>query len=435
MASGNNQVLDSRFMGINAFKSKIWLASPTMHGDEQKWVDEAIRTNWVSTVGENINEVERQMAAYIGVEHAVALSCGTAALHLAIRLAGERLYGIPQVGHGSLEGHRVFASDMTFDATVNPITYEGGEPVFIDTERDTWNMDPAALEKAFEIYPEVKLIVVAHLYGTPGKIDEIRAIADKHGALIVEDAAESLGATYKGKQTGLFGDLGAISFNGNKIITGSSGGMLLCHEKADADKIRKWSTQSREAAPWYQHEELGYNYRMSNIIAGVVRGQIPYLDEHIAQKKEIYERYREGLKDLPVTVNPFDAENSAPNYWLSCALIDESAMAPMVRGEQDYLYKSETGKSSPQEILDALAAFNAEGRPIWKPMHMQPIYRTNPFITASGNGRGRTNAYISGTFEDVGADIFRRGLCLPSDNKMTEEQQDRIIEIIHRCFL
>lgn len=218
MASGNNQVFDSRFIGIDAFKSKIWLASPTMHGDEQKWVDEAIRTNWVSTVGENINEVERQMAAYIGVEHAVALSCGTAALHLAIRLAGEKLHGIPQVGHGSLEGHRVFASDMTFDATVNPITYEGGEPVFIDTERDTWNMDPAALEKAFEIYPEVKLIVVAHLYGTPGKIDEIRAIADKHGALIVEDAAESLGATYKGKQTGLFGDLGAISFNGNNLL-------------------------------------------------------------------------------------------------------------------------------------------------------------------------------------------------------------------------
>ena len=434
MASGNNQVIDSRFMGIDAFKSKIWLASPTMHGDEQKWVDEAIRTNWVSTVGENINEVERQMAAYIGAEHAVALSCGTAALHLAIRLAGEKLYGIPQVGHGSLEGKRVFASDMTFDATVNPITYEGGEPVFIDTERDTWNMDPAALEKAFEIYPEVKLIVVAHLYGTPGKIDEIRAIADKHGALIVEDAAESLGATYKGKQTGLFGDLGAISFNGNKIITGSSGGMLLCHEKADADKIRKWSTQSREAAPWYQHEELGYNYRMSNIIAGVVRGQIPYLDEHIAQKKAIYERYRDGLKDLPVSVNPFDEENSAPNYWLSCALIDESAMAPMVRGEQDYLYKSETGKSSPQEILDAMAAFNAEGRPIWKPMHMQPIYRTNPFVTVEGNGRGRTNAYISGTMTDVGADIFRRGLCLPSDNKMTAEQQDVIIEIIHRCF-
>ena len=209
---------DPRFAGINPFENKIWLASPTMHGEEQKWVDDAIRTNWVSTVGENINEVESQIAAYIGVNHAVGLSCGTAALHLGIRLAGEKLYGIPKVSHGSLEGHKVFASDMTFDATVNPITYEGGEPVFIDTERDTWNMDPKALEKAFEIYPDVKLIVVAHLYGTPGKIDEIRAIADKHGALIVEDAAESLGAAYKEKQTGTFGDYSVISFNGNNLL-------------------------------------------------------------------------------------------------------------------------------------------------------------------------------------------------------------------------
>jgi len=425
---------DPRFSGIEPFASKLWLASPTMHGDEQRWVQDAFDKNWITTAGENINEVEHQMAEYIGVNNAVGLSCGTAALHLAIRLAGEKLYGIPKVGHGSLEGKRVFASDMTFDATVNPITYEGGEPVFIDTEADTWNMDPVALEKAFEIYPEVKLIVVAHLYGTPGKIDEIKAVADKHGALIVEDAAESLGATYKGKQTGTFGDYSVISFNGNKIITGSSGGMLLCSDKADADKIRKWSTQSREAAPWYQHEELGYNYRMSNIIAGVVRGQIPYLEDHIAEKKRIYEQYREGLKDLPVTMNPFDAENSTPNYWLSCALIDESAMAPMVRGEQDYLYKSETGKSSPQEILDALAMFNTEGRPVWKPMHMQPIYRSHAFVTVNGSGRGQSNAYIAGTMTDVGSDIFRRGLCLPSDITMTKEQQDVIIEIIHRCF-
>ena len=425
---------DPRFFGIEPFTTKLWLASPTMHGDEQRWVQDAFDKNWITTAGENINEVERQMAEYIGVGHAVGLSCGTAALHLAIRLAGEKLYGIPKVGHGSLEGKRVFASDMTFDATVNPITYEGGEPVFIDTERNTWNMDPAALEKAFKIYPEVKLIVVAHLYGTPGKIDEIKAVADKHGALIVEDAAESLGAIYKGKQTGTFGDYAVISFNGNKIITGSSGGMLLCSDKADADKIRKWSTQSREAAQWYQHEELGYNYRMSNIIAGVVRGQIPYLEEHIAAKKRIYERYRAGLKDLPVTMNPFDAENSTPNFWLSCVLIDESAMAPMVRGEQDYLYKRENGKSSPQEILDALAMFNTEGRPVWKPMHMQPIYRSHAFVTANGNGRGQSNAYIAGTMTDVGSDIFQRGMCLPSDNKMTAEQQDVIIEIIHRCF-
>ncbi len=425
---------DSRFTGIEPFKQKIWLASPTMHGDEQKWVKDAFDKNWITTAGENINEVEKMMADYIGINYAVGLSCGTAALHLAIRLAGEKLYGIPKVGHGSLEGHKVFASDMTFDATVNPICYEGGEPVFIDTEVDTWNMDPVALEKAFEIYPDVKLIVVAHLYGTPGKVDEIKAIADKHGALIVEDAAESLGATYKGKQTGTFGDYAVISFNGNKIITGSSGGMLLCSDKADSDKIRKWSTQSREAAPWYQHEELGYNYRMSNIIAGVVRGQIPYLDEHIAQKRAIYERYRDGLKDLPVKMNPFDNDVSVPNYWLSCMIINENAMAPSVRGEQDYLYRSENGKSSPQEILDALASFNTEGRPVWKPMHMQPIYRSHSFITASGNGRGQSNAYIAGTMTDIGADIFRRGLCLPSDNKMTAEQQDVIIEIIHRCF-
>ena len=426
---------DSRFAGIEPFDTKLWLASPTIHGDEQKWVKDAFDKNWITTAGENINEVEKQIAEYIGVDQAIGLSCGTSALHLAIRLAGEKLYGIPKVSHGSLEGHKVFCSDMTFDATVNPITYEGGEPVFIDTEADTWNMSPDALEKAFEIYPEVRLIVVAHLYGTPGKIDAIRRIADKHDALIVEDAAESLGATYKGKQTGTFGDYSVISFNGNKIITGSSGGMLLCKEKADADKIRKWSTQSREAAPWYQHEELGYNYRMSNIIAGVVRGQIPYLDDHIAQKKAIYERYKEGLKDLPVKMNPFDCIHSEPNFWLSCMIIDENAIAPSVRGEQDYLYKSESGKSSPHEILDALAMFNTEGRPVWKPMHLQPIYRSHSFITCCGCGRGQSNAYIKEECTDIGADIFRRGLCLPSDIKMTEEQQDVIIDIIHRCFV
>ena len=428
------QMTNPLYDEIVKFENKIWLASPTMHGDEQKWVDEAIRTNWVSTVGENINEVERQMASYVGIENAVALSCGTAALHLAIRLAGEKLYGIPKVGHGSLEGHKVFASDMTFDATVNPITYEGSEPVFIDTEAETWNMSPDALERAFELYPDVKLIVVAHLYGTPGKIDAIRRIANKHNALIVEDAAESLGATYKGKQTGTFGDYSIISFNGNKIITGSSGGMLLCNDKEDADKIRKWSTQSREAAPWYQHEELGYNYRMSNIIAGVVRGQIPYLDEHIADKKRIYERYKAGFKNLPVKMNTYDESKSEPNFWLSCMIIDEDAMCKQVRGENDALYISEEGKSCPTEILETLARYNAEGRPIWKPMHMQPIYRNNIFITSNGNGRGQSNAYIKGSVTDVGSDIFRRGLCLPSDNKMTEEDQDIIIEIIRKCF-
>ncbi len=429
---------DSRFAGIKPFKNKVWLSSPTMHESEQRWVDEAIQTNWVSTVGENINEVEKQVAGYVGCKYAVALSCGTAALHLATKLAGEKLYGQVRPNHRTLEGKKVFCSDTTFDASINPIGYEDGEAVFIDTEYDTWNMSPEALEKAFELYPEVRLVVVAHLYGTPGKMEEIKEICDRHGALIVEDAAESLGAKYllhgKWVETGTLGKYNAISFNGNKIITGSAGGMFLTDSKEDANKVRKWSTQSREAAPWYQHEEIGYNYRMSNIIAGIVRGQIPYLEEHIEQKKAIYKRYKEGLKDLLVSMNPFDSEKSVPNFWLSCMLIDEGAMAPMVRGEQDYLYKSEPGKSSPQEILDVIAAFNAEGRPIWKPMHMQPIYRTNPFVTVEGNGRGQSNAYIAGGAIDVGADIFRRGLCLPSDNKMTEEQQDRIIEIIHRCF-
>ena len=430
---------DPRFAGIEPFGSKIWLSSPTMHGDEQKWVDDAIRTNWVSTVGANINAVEKEAAEYIGVRYAVGLSCGTAALHLATKLAGEKLYGQARPNQGTLQGHRVFCSDMTFDASINPVAYEDGEAVFIDTEPDTWNMSPEALEKAFEIYPDVRLVVIAHLYGTPGKMDELKAICEKHGALIVEDAAESLGAKYKLNgnwvETGTLGDYNAISFNGNKIITGSAGGLFLTDSKEDADKARKWSTQSREAAAWYQHEEIGYNYRMSNIIAGIVRGQIPYLDEHIAQKKAIWERYEKGLADLPVTMNPWDREKSEPNYWLSCCIINADAMAPQVRGDHDCLYKSVSGKSSPSEILDALSAFNAEGRPVWKPMHMQPIYRTHAFITAEGNGRGRTNAYIAGSGADVGADIFARGLCLPSDNKMTAEQQDKIIEIIHRCFL
>lgn len=429
---------DRRFAGIDKFSSKIWLSSPTMHGDEQRWVDEAIRTNWVSTVGTNINEVEKQMAEYVGCKYAVGLSCGTAALHLATKLAGEKLYGQAKPNQGTLQGHKVFASDCTFDASINPIAYEDGEAVFIDTEYDTWNMDPVALEKAFEIYPEVRLVVVAHLYGTPGKMEEIKRICDAQGALIVEDAAESLGAKYKlnGQwvETGTLGHYNCVSFNGNKIVTGSSGGLFLTDSKEDADKVRKWSTQSREAAPWYQHEEIGYNYRMSNIIAGVVRGQIPYLDEHIAQKRAIWERYEKGLADLPVKMNPWDREKSVPNFWLSCCIINEEAMTPMVRGEQDYLYMSEPGKSCPQEILDALSFFNAEGRPIWKPMHMQPIYRMNPFVTRQGSGRGNTNAYIAGGGVDVGADIFRRGLCLPSDNKMTAAQQDVVIEIIRRCF-
>lgn len=419
---------------IKPFESKVWLASPTMHGDEMKYVTEAYETNWMSTVGENISEVERIAAEKAGVNYAVALSCCTAALHLCVKFAGEKLYGKPDIGHGAVEGRRVFCSDMTFDATLNPVVYEGGIPVFIDTERDTWNMDPVALEKAFEFYPEVKLVVVAHLYGFPGKIDELRSVCDKHGALLIEDAAESMGATYKGKQTGSFGDYAAISYNGNKIITGSSGGCLLTNDLEVANKARKWSTQARENAAWYQHEEVGYNYRMSNVIAGVVRGQYPYLEDHIEQKKEIYERYREGFKGLPVQMNPFDADRCKPNYWLSALIIDKDAMCKQVRGETDVCYRPEHGKSCPTEILEAITSINAEGRPIWKPMHMQPMYRMNSFITVDGEGRARTNAYIAGGVEDVGADVFQRGVCLPSDNKMTAEEQGRIIEVVRRCF-
>ena len=419
---------------IKPFGSKVWLASPTMHGDELKYMSEAYETNWMSTVGENINEIERVISEKLGVKYAVALSAGTASLHLALKLAGETIYGRAKVGKGTLNNHLVFCSDMTFDATVNPVIYEGGIPVFIDIEKDTWNMDPVALENAFEIYPEVKIIVIAHLYGTPSKIDEIKAIADAHGAVLIEDAAESLGATYKGKQTGSFGYCNCISFNGNKIITGSAGGMLVTNSLNDANKIRKWSTQAREEAPWYQHEELGYNYRMSNVIAGVVRGQMPYLEKHIEQKKNIYMRYKQGLKGLPVSLNPFDAENSEPNFWLSCLIVDEDAMCKQVRSEFNAYFRRAPGKSCPTEILEILMRYNVEGRPIWKPMHLQPIYRKNRFITRESKEIDRMNFYNEGDGIDVGKDVFNRGLCLPSDNKMTLEQQEIIIEIIKSCF-
>jgi dTDP-4-amino-4,6-dideoxygalactose transaminase len=414
---------------FDKFEQKVWLSSPTMHGEELEYIKEAFDTNWMSTVGKNIDEIERIVCEKVGCKYAVALSAGTAALHMAVKLAGVKL------------GQQVFCSDMTFDATVNPVVYEGGVPIFIDTEYDTWNMDPQALEKAFQIYPDVKVVVIAHLYGTPGKIDEIREICDRHGAMIIEDAAESFGATYKGQQTGTFGDFNAISFNGNKIITGSAGGMFLTDSREDCEKVKKWSTQARENAPWYQHEELGYNYRMSNVIAGVIRGQLPHLEEHIAQKKAIYERYKEGLKDLPIMMNPYNEKDCEPNFWLSCLIIEPEAMCRQVRGECEALYQPEHGKSCPTEILDAIASVNAEGRPIWKPMHMQPIYRMNGFVTREGNGRAKTNAYIKGGAVgadgkplDVSMDIFQRGLCLPSDNKMTAGQQDRIIEVIKACF-
>ena len=406
---------------MEAFKNKVWLASPTMHGDEIRYMQEAYDTNWMTTLGSNINAVEKMGCEMLGCRHAVVTSCGTAALHLAIKLAGVQ------------QGDTVFCTDMTFSATVNPLVYEKATPIFIDTEYDTWNMDPKALEKAFELYPNTKVVVLVNLYGTPAKFDEICEICARHGAIIIEDAAESLGATYKGKQTGTFGTYNAISFNGNKIITGSSGGMLLTDDDEAADKARKWSTQSRENAPWYQHEDVGYNYRMSNVIAGVVRGQYPYLEEHIAKKKAVYERYKEGFKDLPVKMCPI-MEGTEPNYWLSAIIIDPEYMCKQVRDDSNALYVKEPGKTCPTEILEKLAERNAEGRPIWKPMHMQPMYRMHEFITRSGSGRAKTNAYIAGGVADVGADIFARGVCLPSDIKMTESQQDRIIEVIRRCF-
>lgn len=418
---------------FEAFNHKVWLASPTMHGEELKYVTEAYETNWMSTVGKNINEVEKIAAEKAEVNYAVGLSCCTAALHLCVKLAGERLYGKTAISHGALEGKKVFCSDMTFDATLNPVVYEGGIPVFIDTEADSWNMDPVALEKAFEMYPEVKLVVSAEPYGFPGRMDEIKRICEKHGALLIEDAAEAMGATIDGKQCGSFGDYSAVSYNGNKIITGSSGGCLLTNNIEDANKARKWSTQARENAPWYQHEEVGYNYRMSNVIAGVVRGQYRYLEEHIEQKKAIYERYREGLTGLPVQMNPITA-GTEPNYWLSAMIIEPEAMCRQVRGDVDVCCRPEEGKSCPTEILEAIASINAEGRPIWKPMHMQPMYRMHECVGRDGSIRCRTNANIAGLVVDVGADIFARGVCLPSDNKMTVEEQSKIIEVIKACF-
>ena len=402
-------------MEKRVFEKRVWLSTPTMHGDELKYVTEAYENNWVSTIGANIDEIEKQISNKIGSKYAVALASGTASLHLAVKLAGIK------------PGEKVFCSDCTFAATVNPVVYEGGVPVFIDSEYETWNMDPEALEKAFELYPEVRVVVLVHLYGTPAKIDEIKKVCKKHNAIIIEDAAESLGSTYKGAQTGSFGDYNAISFNGNKIITGSVGGMLLTDNQQAALKARKWSTQSREDAPWYEHEELGYNYRMSNIVAGIVRGQIPYLEEHVSQKRAIYERYKKGFEGLPIKMNPYDENNSVPNFWLSCMVVDKEAMCKQERTELEYSFAKESGKTCPSEILEKLEACNVEGRPIWKPMHSQPIYKNNVFITREGKAN---NADAN----DVGTDIFNRGLCLPSDNKMTIEEQEAVIEIVKSCF-
>lgn len=393
---------------MKPFEKKIWLASPTMHGEEQEYVKEAFDTNWVSTVGANLEHLEKSVRDYVGCKASVALSAGTAALHLAVKLAGVK------------PGDKVFCTDMTFDATVNPVTYEGGEQIFIDSEYDTWNMDPKALERAFQKYPDVKVVVLAHLYGTPSKMDEILDICNAHNAILIEDAAESLSATYKGKQTGSFGKFNVVSFNGNKIITTSGGGMLLTNDEEAAEKARKWSTQARDAAPWYQHTELGYNYRMSNVLAGIGRGQMLHLEEHKARKKEIYERYRKGLAGLPVQMNPYLADTE-PNFWLSCLLVDKDAKTEQIRSDYDSRYTKEPGKSCPDEIREVLASYNIETRPIWKPMHLQPIYADHDFITAE-----------DGSCADE--DIFERGLCLPSDIKMTPEEQDAVIEIIREVF-
>ena len=387
---------------------KVWLSTPTYHEEEIEYITEAIVTNWKSTVGKNIDEAEQMIAEKIGCKYAVALSSGTAALHLAVIEAG--------VGKGDY----VLCSDMTFCATINPVIYQGATPVLIDSEYDTWNMDPAALEKAFTIYPNAKAVICANLYGTPAKLDEIRRICDKHHVILIEDAAESFGATYQGKMTGSFGQLNVISFNGNKIITGSTGGCFLTDDEKAAEHIRKLSTQAKEPAPWYQHEEIGYNYRMSNIVAGIIRGQLPHLEEHIAQKKAIYERYKEGLSGLPLLLNPHTAD-SEPNYWLSCIMIDKDAMCRQERTDKTVTFETEPGKSCPTEIYEALKMLNVESRPIWKPLHMQPVYKDCPAVSVEDDF-------------SVCEDIFERGLCLPSDNKMTMGIQQKVISVIKSSF-
>lgn len=367
---------------------RIFLSSPTMHGEEQAYIKEAFDTNWVAPLGKNVDEFEKETAAYIGGGCAAALSSGTAALHLAVKLAGVK------------PGDKVFCSDLTFSATVNPVSYEGGEQVFIESERETWNMDPRALELAFERHPDCRCVLAANLYGTPAKLDEIADICAAHGAVFIEDAAESLGAAYKGRMTGTFGQYNALSFNGNKIITTSGGGMLLSADEAAVRKARFWATQSREPFPWYEHREIGYNYRMSNIVAGIGRGQLLHLDEHLREKERIYRAYEKGLAGLPVRMNPYLKE-SRPNFWLSAMTIDPGCPV------------------TPEQVRLALEAENIESRPIWKPMHLQPVFRDRDFIGAG---------------DAVGEDIFARGLCLPSDIKMTEERQTRVISIIRGLF-
>ena len=371
---------------------KIYLSSPTMHGEEQKFVKEAFDTNWVAPLGPNVNAFEKELADYVGISHASALSAGTAAIHLALKILG--------VGEGDV----VFVSSLTFSATCNPIVYEKAVPVFIDSEEDTWNMDPAALRLAFEKYPNPKAVIVVHLYGTPAKLDEIMAICEEHHVPLIEDAAESLGSTYKGKYTGTFGKIGIYSFNGNKIITTSGGGMLVSADEEITKKATFLATQARDAARHYQHSQIGYNYRMSNVTAGIGRGQMLHLDEHKARKKEIYRQYEEAFRDIPeITLNPLNKDGDA-NCWLTGMVIAKGC------------------KVMPDDVMDALEAENIESRPVWKPMHLQPVFAEYDFITANGEG------------QSVSADIFERGLCLPSDVKNTAEDMELIIKTVRRCF-
>lgn len=384
---------------------RILLASPTMHGEEQAYIKEAFDRNWIAPLGFNCDGFENEMNQYLGSGvHTFATVSGTSAIQLAIKLAGVK------------PGDHVLCSDMTFAATVNPVSYEGGIQVFVDSEADTWNMSPEALEKAFEKYPDAKVVVMAHLYGTPGKMDELIAICKKHNAILVEDAAEALSSEYRGVKCGTIGEYNALSFNGNKIITTSGGGMLITKSAETRKKALMWSTQSREPAPWYQHEELGYNYRMSNVVAGIGHGQLKHLEEHRELKEKIYRRYEEGLKDCPIKMNPY-LDDCRPNFWLSCLTVNPEAMCSQTRTANSSTWIHEDGKTCPDEMAAKLLEYNIETRPIWKPMHMQPYYSDRDFISTG-----------------VGEDIFARGLCLPSDIKMTEKEQDAVIEVIRSCF-
>lgn len=369
--------------------NKIYLASPHMskEGFEKEYVKEAFDTNWIAPLGENVNKFEEEVAKYVRSGSAAALSSGTAAIHMAVKAAGVK------------KGDIVFCQSLTFSATVNPVIYEEAIPVFIDSEKDTWNMDPKALKKAFEKYPNVKTVIVVNLYGNPAKLDEILEICNEHNATLIEDAAESLGALYKGKQTGTFGKYGIYSFNGNKIITTSGGGILVSNDKERIEKVRFWATQAREKAMYYEHKEIGYNYRMSNICAGIGRGQMKVLNDRIAQKTAIYKRYREALeKDGNFEMIPVP-DNSVPNHWLSVA---------MIKNKEKY---------DPTQIIEMLSTNNIEARRVWKPMHLQPVFKDYDFIKVED--------------KPVADYLFENGVCLPSDTKMTEEEQERVINIIN----